>query len=262
MESFYSLGIYFFSLAIVINLFSFFYRYFWVLNVLTKTKFYKTSKYKISSENSYVWGFFTIFIISFIFTYLYSILDQEQGIYRKPYGFKVIYARWIAYSLIYGLIMHFYKPNDFFITFFGIISMIFILFATYSIPFKSKIISIISSLFSIMIIIILWFLPSNNIFNKNFKDKGQYGKILKTEYCISSSINTYFLIFLILIYMINLSIWIISESNEIINEGIDFKNETIAYLVIDFVLVYTMTIYSFFISIIKKPIIEFESKND
>jgi hypothetical protein len=260
MESF---GIYLFSLAIVINLFSFFYRYFWILNVVTKTKhLYKTSKYKISSENSYVWGFFTLFIISFIFTYLYSILDQEQGIYRKPYGFKVIYARWIAYSLSYALLIKSYKPNDFYITFFGIISMIFILFATYSIPFKSKIISILSSLFSIIIISILWFLPSNKIFHKDFKDKEKYGKILKTEYCISSSRNTYFLLFLILIYLINLSIWIISESNEIINEGLDFKNETIAYLGIDLVFVYTMTIYSFFISIIKKPIIDFESKDD
>jgi len=269
------IGLSLFAFASIINLFAFLYRFFWIINILN-TSFYRSkygkSRFQLVTQNFSIWGFFTLFTICLVLTYLYTAIWQNQGIALKPFGIIVVYGRWVALSIVTGLFIistsfrenKSFKAKYFFETFFGVVSIVFIILATLTIPLSSKIFSIVSSMIAALITIILCFLPSNKFFEKDFRKKGKFYQtsILKTKNFQLNSKRTFFTIYIIIVYITNIIIWFTSESNEIISNGLNLTNETIAYLVVDVVLIYSLTIYAFFVSIIKRPTIDIMKKYD
>lgn len=273
-------GLALFAFASLLNLLSFIYRIIWSFHILKKhikPKSTFKSIYVVKSLNFSIWGYFTLFSICLILTYLYAALWQMQGMALKPFGIIVNYGRWVAWSIIFGLgILYIYLQNEnwynksfktqgFYSVFWGVISMVTIIFATLTLTNSSKIFSMVSSMIAAFISLSLLFFPNNIFFELDFifiNHKSHHETIFHTG-SHPKLIRTLFVIALILWYIANIIIWFFSESNEIVTSSLlDFTNEAIAYLVFDSLLIYFFTIYSMFSSYLHKPQFKIEYNNE
>ena len=268
-------GIGLFGFAVILNLFSTFYRLYLSLRKLSKYQSIKTKNlgelYYIATDNFSIWGFFTLFTISLIYLYLYASLYEEQGMQPKPLGVIVIYSRWIVLSIITGIAIFYinyqldiweynksFKIQGLYSVFFGVFSMIFIVFATLTLTTSSKIFSMVSSMISALLSLLLIFFPKNIFFDTQWVSY-KYTKypdrlsIFKSipQFTIARMV---FIIAYFLYYVLNVIVWFFSESNEIATTTtLDLTNESITYLVFDVVLIYFFTIISLILSIYNKP---------
>lgn len=266
-------GIGLFGFAAIINLVSTLYRLFLSLKKLSKYQFIKKKDlpelYYIATDNFSLWGFFTLFTISLIYLYLYASLYVDEGMSTKPLGVIVIFSRWVVLSIVTGISIFYinyqidiweynksFKIQGLYSIFFGVFSMIFIVFATLTLSTSSKIFSMVSSMISALISLILIFFPKNIFFDTqwiNYKNNKYPDRLT-----IFQSIPQYtvarmvFIIAYFLYYVLNVITWFFSESNEI-SDTLDLTGESITYLVFDSILVYFFTIISLILSIKNKP---------
>lgn len=275
-------GIGVFSFAALLNILSMFYRLYSSLYELNKhykminkkQKPLLSDLYLISTDNFSIWGFFTLFTLSLIFTYLYASLYVDQGMQLKPFGIIVIFSRWICLAIISGIAIfyiHFqvdlwehnrtFQAQGLYAIFFGVFSMIFIIFATLTLSTSSKIFSMVSSLIAAIITVLLLIVPKNIFFESRFFYTSH--RDYHPEHSIFKPIHYYGLarmIFIIsygLYYIANVIIWFFSESNEITSIGnLDLTNETLTYLIFDIAIIYLFTIISLILAFYNKPKIE------
>lgn len=268
-------GIGLFGLAAILNLFSTFYRLYLSLKKLSKYQFVKKKDlpelYYIATDNFSLWGFFTLFTLSLIYLYLYASLYEEQGLQPKPMGVIVVYSRWIVLAITTGISIFYinyqidiweynksFKIQGLYSVFFGVFSMIFIVFATLTLSTSSKIFSMVSSMISALIALLLIVFPKNIFFDTQWIAY-KYNKY-PDRLSIFKSIPQFsvarivFIIAYFLYYILNIMTWFFSESNEISESTtLDFTGEAITYLVFDLALIYFFTIISLILSIKNKP---------
>lgn len=265
-------GVGIFGLATLLNIFAFIYRYIWCIKILNQHRIKKKIKNGdiITSINFSLWGFFTLITICLVLTYLYAALWQLQGHFIKPLGTVVVYGRWVAFAIIFGLCILYtytkldiwenksFKIQSFFAIFWGVISMVLIVFATLTISTSSKVFSMVSSLIAAMVALYLLFFPNNILFDSLMVYNSHHHHFMFNQNNSHFNLITLlFLISLLLFYIGNVIIWFCSQSNEILLSGVlDLTNETIAYLVFDTILIYFWTVTSIVISFLHKPKIE------
>lgn len=224
-----------------------------------------------------IWGYFTLSTASLIFAFLYAALWQGIGITQKPSTAMVQYGRWIALAIVAGLFIFYssykiyiinthssihqssFKIQSLFSIFYGIFSMLFLTFATLAQTLASRILLIVASILSVVIFIILLFIPTNTFFEINYVVNKKFHRIPKGSNFKSGTpidINrTVFILVTLAYYIINIIIWFISESNEFLtSNGLNFDNESIAYLVLDFLYICFLTIYTSITAFTKKDI--------
>lgn len=244
-------GIVIFGVLALLNLVSFLYRLVLIV-ILKQNEKIKKHSYK---KNFSLYGFFTLFTICCIFIFLYASLWEDQGITLKPTIPLVIVVsgRWIAIAVIFGLVFLYtsfsielwevksFKAQGFYSILYSVFSISCIYLATtFALTTISKAFLMTSSCISLIIALLLYFLPNDTIIG--------YNKYVRDEY--------YYRIFIIIMiaiyYILNFIIWFISESNQI-QLSLDLTQESIAYLSIDSIVVSLFTIISLYATFMKKP---------
>jgi hypothetical protein len=254
-------GVGLFGFFAIVNLCALFYRILYGFISFNEKKNNKTYKLK----NFSIVGIFTLFTICCILLFLYAALWQDQGVTLKS-SVIVVSGRWIALSIIYAISILYidaslnlwykktYQAQVFYSVFYAVISIVLIYLATIYEPssisislVSAKAFLMTSSIISILISISLYFLPYNTLigyFDAHWQRH-------KKEYKEFNYRTSYFVIMLIY-YITNFIIWFVSESNEI-NSSLDLTQETIAYLVIDAIIICFLTILCLYNTIMYYP---------
>jgi hypothetical protein len=269
----WTIGIGLFGFAVILNLGSWLYRLYLSLNKLSKYELLRKKDlydvHYIATDNFSLWGIFTLVTISLIYLYLYASLYENQGMQPKPSLVIVIYSRWIVLAITVAISIFYinyqidiweynksFKIQGLYSIFYGVFAMIFIVFATLTIPTSSKIFSMVASMISAFVSVVLIFFPKNIFFDTQwisykyikYPDKLSIFKSIP-QYTLTRMI---FIIAYVLYYILNIITWFLSESNEIC-DILDLTGESITYLVFDVLLIYFFTIISLILSIKNKP---------
>jgi len=164
----------------------------------------------------------------------------------------------------------------FFAVLFAVFSMIFIYFATLSQTTSTRILSIIFSCISAAVVVVFLFIPRNSFFQKIYylsssssatpapsSPSTTYRKspinnpdkpsVVRTGYPMSIQ-RIILYTFVLLFFLLNILIWLISDSNEIITNGngLTLLYEAVSYLITDSIFVYTATIWALVVALKQK----------
>ena len=247
---------------------------------LTKNENIRT-KYKkdIARWDRFKWVVFGIFVISLLYSVMYAGLWLGQGLFIKLNGLIINWGRWLLVSfvaLIFVYITTFIisdksisKAHAFFATFWAVVVILSLLAATWSQTDETRILWLVFSIISALITGALLVFPVNMFLSHKEIHRKSIDPLIYSNMHTSSSITTtngrqlgerqksdlvkpknsvynftriIFFSVILFAYWCYLLIWLLSESNELIN-AINFDGEAIAYLVLDFILLIPIAIF-------------------
>jgi len=216
-------------------------------------------------------AFLTAFLI---YTYMYAVNASHGNFIVTPLLTIVEPARWLFLTLVgiiyNGLLAYvmteqdetynrkhhpFLRVQAFFIVFFYALAYLAIYFATTYPQENARITSMVGSIVAFLISVLLYFVPANKFAIENEEvprdyifftgeDRTQYGRPVPADTRTGAIIayRALFLGFIVLYYLANIIIWFLSRGNGI-TDTLHFKNEIIAYGVVDLVFIAVFALF-------------------
>lgn len=220
---------------------------YYVISGYRKMRDYNKDEWIIKWHKS-MWIYLSFLTITFLFTILYMAQYLGQGFAQKPNMMLIAYLRWVFIAITSGLVIGnlayvmFSKPHggqSFFTVFFYVFAMILFVPASLSQDGNQRILWITCSILSFIMTVLLLFFPVNKITGKDYKaaQSTLFNDSCSDDTLIKSWSFNYkllYLIHIIIIYVIYLVIWFLSDVNEFVTV-INFENSMISYLVFDLV---------------------------